>query len=619
MSSTNVALLELIACNLLLVGMFVTILTTQKIKSHSKSIFLVLLGLCSLWTTPLVIKIIFQHSDLNLYTFEAISGVGNYLTPPFFLLLTYALSNVKYKFKPKYLLLFIIPIISCILLITNESHHLLFANFSTELSEIEYGPYYIIAVVYMYLLYAIGIVKLFRFTTANSGFFSRQFWMIIIGISVPLVVNILGTLRIISITTYTTPITFSITFVMFAFAIFKFNIFNTTPVALQSIVDRMSDGYVILNPDCAINDFNKMFHDTFNLGKTNIRGMQFERFIETRLEDSGRDFILEFHKRLNKISSIKNKDKTVDFEYYIPEAKQFFRFEVSNIYSGNLKVGILILMKDITQHKNDVKQIEDNQDRLIEKERLASLGQMIGGIAHNLKTPIFSISGGIEGLEDLVSEFDSSIDDPEVNSQDMHDIAQDMRDWLGKLKGYNEYMNDVITAVKGRAVALNESEDIADFSITELYKYIDILTKHEMSKNLVELEMINIVPDNYYINGSVNGLVQVVDNIIDNGVEAYLEMRRENKSNSGEKIILKSELYDRYIRISIQDFGPGLPQEVRNKLFKQMVTTKGKDGTGLGLFMSYSNIKAHFKGEMSFTSTPNKGTTFFIDIPYVRK
>ena len=69
------------------------------------------------------------------------------------------------------------------------------------------------------------------------------------------------------------------------------------------------------------------------------------------------------------------------------------------------------------------------------------------------------------------------------------------------------------------------------------------------------------------------------------------------------------------IIISIKDYGPGIPEHVKDKLFKEMITTKGKDGTGLGLFMSYSNIKAHFKGDLTFETEKNKGTTFFIKIP----
>ncbi|MBR2289313.1 MAG: HAMP domain-containing histidine kinase, partial [Clostridia bacterium] len=60
---------------------------------------------------------------------------------------------------------------------------------------------------------------------------------------------------------------------------------------------------------------------------------------------------------------------------------------------------------------------------------------------------------------------------------------------------------------------------------------------------------------------------------------------------------------------------PGLPEEVQHKLFKEMITTKGKNGTGLGLFMSYSNIKAHFNGTITYETEPNNGTTFHIVIP----
>ena len=55
---------------------------------------------------------------------------------------------------------------------------------------------------------------------------------------------------------------------------------------------------------------------------------------------------------------------------------------------------------------------------------------------------------------------------------------------------------------------------------------------------------------------------------------------------------------------------------VKKKLFKEMITTKGKEGTGLGMYMSYSTIKAYFSGNIKFESKPNKGTTFNIIIPY---
>ncbi len=80
------------------------------------------------------------------------------------------------------------------------------------------------------------------------------------------------------------------------------------------------------------------------------------------------------------------------------------------LYNKDIFLGTLLLFKDITQHKKDMQAIKDNQDMLMEKERLASLGQLIGGIAHNLKTPIMSISGAAEGLTDLIKEYDASIE-----------------------------------------------------------------------------------------------------------------------------------------------------------------------------------------------------------------
>ena len=261
-------------------------------------------------------------------------------------------------------------------------------------------------------------------------------------------------------------------------------------------------------------------------------------------------------------------------------------------------------------NKNHLETIQNNQNTLIERERLASLGQMVGGIAHNLKTPIFSISGGLEGLSDLIKEFDESIEDPNVTDQDMHEIANDMRTWITKLKGHTSYMSDVITTVKGQAVNLSEEQSI-HFTIEELFQHIKILMQHEIKHTLSTLNMNINVPENKSILGSINSLVQVINNLISNSIEGY-----GNKET--EKIINLDANYDENtnsIIISVQDFGPGLPKNVQEKLFKEMITTKGKDGTGLGLFMSYSNIKAHFKGDLTFKTKENEGTTFFIKIP----
>ena len=256
---------------------------------------------------------------------------------------------------------------------------------------------------------------------------------------------------------------------------------------------------------------------------------------------------------------------------------------------------------------NNIEKIHENQNMLMESERLASLGQLIGGIAHNLKTPIMSTSGAIEGLSDLIKEYDSSIDDPEVNSKDHHEIAHDMNEWINKMREYIEYMSDIITAVKGQAVTLSES-DAVHFTLDELVKRVDILMKHELKNAIVYLNIGIKTDEKTILNGDINSLVQVINNMISNSIQAYNGKPEQN-------IDLIIDKKDNNIVISVKDYASGLPKKVQEKLFKEMITTKGKNGTGLGLYMSYSTIRAHFNGDIKFETEEGKGTTFYIILP----
>ena len=277
---------------------------------------------------------------------------------------------------------------------------------------------------------------------------------------------------------------------------------------------------------------------------------------------------------------------------------------VSNDEIGDL-VNAFNAIQQLT--KANIEQIHNNQNMLMERERLASLGQLIGGIAHNLKTPIMSISGAAEGLTDLIKEYDESIGDPEVTYEDHHAIAKDMYEWVSKIKSYTEYMSDVITAVKGQAVTLSEN-DTTSFDIDELVKRVNILMKHELKNALVTLNVENNVDKHTTLNGDITSLVQVINNMISNSIQSY-----NGEPNKSIDLLINKQ--DNNIIISIKDYGSGLPEVVKEKLFKEMITTKGKNGTGLGLFMSYSTIKAHFNGNITFESKEGKGTTFNIIIP----
>ena len=324
------------------------------------------------------------------------------------------------------------------------------------------------------------------------------------------------------------------------------------------------------------------------------------------MRESNRD-IRTIEKFESAINETKNSDKTISFEREFKEIKKFFMVEITPISSKGNSLGTLILFKDVTQHKQDMETIKNNQDILMERERLASLGQLIGGIAHNLKTPIMSVAGAAQGLEDLIKEYDMSIESPLVTPQDHHEIAKDMEEWIIKIRNHIEYMSDIITTVKGQAVALSNENEMS-FSVMELVKRVDILMKHELKNAFINFNVQMKTDENLILAGDVNSLVQVINNMISNSIQAYGGKHDQNI----ELIVSKSE---NNVIFSVKDYAGGLPREVQDKLFKEMITTKGKNGTGLGLYMSYSNIKAHFSGNITFETSDGVGTTFNVILP----
>lgn len=581
-------------------------LAKGKNKNQLSKMFICALSLLILWSIGLIMQItLAEPLNIEPIYFDYFVYIGACLVPVTVFFIGLIFANTKITFKKKYLLLFIIPIISLLVLWTNDYHHLFYKHYSVDFQINEYGPYATIHNIYSYILLAIGIIYMLKFSIKNAGFFSKQSMLIIFGISIPVIVNILGTFKIIPMSIYITPITFTITIILCAIAIFKFQFLGVAPIALQKIVDRISDGYVVLNEDNTITDFNKTFLDTFKLKPEELRSKNFIKF----LGDVGinKKVLEKIEKELQKSNET---GKTVSFEQQFEKIKKYFRIEITPINSEDSSLGTLFLFKDITQHKEDMETIKNNQDVLMERERLASLGQLIGGIAHNLKTPIMSIAGAAEGLEQLIKEYDESIDDPLVNSQDHHEIARDMEAWIPKIRTHIEYMSDIITTVKGQAVALSQDEDTS-FTVSELVKRVNILMKHELKNAYLYLNVLMKTDENLTLNGDVNNLVQVVNNMITNAIQAYNGERDKN-------IELEVNKKGNDVIFSVRDYAGGLPKEVQNKLFKEMVTTKGKNGTGLGLYMSYSNIRARFGGDITFTVNEGKGTTFNIIVPIKR-
>lgn len=277
--------------------------------------------------------------------------------------------------------------------------------------------------------------------------------------------------------------------------------------------------------------------------------------------------------------------------------------------TSNGEIGALVRAFNniLALEKENIKKIGERHEMLIQRERLAALGQMIGGIAHNLKTPIVSIAGGTEALKDLINEYQESVADLSVTKEDHLQIAGEMLDWVKEIRSHCAYMSDIISTVKEQAVQMNYFSGNG-FTLEELIKRIDILMKYELKKYNCRMEMDVQVDMQTEMTGELNNLVQVFNNLIINAIHAY--------DGQGGRICLKVAKKDNsFLEFEVRDYGKGIDQEVRKRLFREMVTTKGTKGTGMGLYMSYLTIKGKFGGTIRFESEEDEGTAFYLTVP----
>jgi DNA-binding LacI/PurR family transcriptional regulator/signal transduction histidine kinase len=268
------------------------------------------------------------------------------------------------------------------------------------------------------------------------------------------------------------------------------------------------------------------------------------------------------------------------------------RAQISNILNG-----ALLLME-----KDKIKRV------LVESERLASLGHLVGGISHNLMSPVMSISGVTVAMESLIDEYEDSLEDPQVIKEDYIEILGEMETWNSRLKEHKDYMEKVISSINAQARELSSS-DKNEFTVNELTERIKFNLNNNIKLSKCKLNVKTDVDDKIKVSGDMISLVKVIDNILINAVESYPE---DEKAYVIDLYIYQKE--DSII-IKIRDYGDKIPPTVKDKIFKHMITSKGTKGTGLSLLLSYSTIKAKFGGEMWFEEPKDKGVIFYISIP----
>jgi len=286
------------------------------------------------------------------------------------------------------------------------------------------------------------------------------------------------------------------------------------------------------------------------------------------------------------------------------------------------KEEIETINEELTRQKGELQKTLENlkqaQSQLVQSEKMASLGQLVAGIAHEINNPVNFISAGVESLSLNLEEIGQVLE--RYNRITVGNVREKLKE-INELKQNIEYkeaireINKLIDSIKNGVIRTTEivrglrtfsrlDEDI--LKEADIHEGIDstLILLHNKYKNRIEIvKKYKKIPLVECFPGQIN---QVFMNILSNAVDAI----EENGT-----ITISTSLSANNVRISIRDSGNGIPESLRDKIFDPFFTTKGVGkGTGLGLSITQSIVEKH-KGKIEVKSETGKGTEFIILLP----
>lgn len=272
-----------------------------------------------------------------------------------------------------------------------------------------------------------------------------------------------------------------------------------------------------------------------------------------------------------------------------------------------------------------LKDLKEAQSQLVDAEKMAGLGQLTAGIAHEINNPINFVTSNIKPLRmdindlyDVIAKYEQIDPEKDIAIQldevagfkrqiDLEYIKTEINSLLSGIGDGANRTAEIIRSLKNFS-RLDES-DTKPVDINEGLESTLILLRSTIPDNIEVVKDLHALPQVECLPGKIN---QVFMNLITNAIQA-IKMKKDNPGK--EQLCITTKDMGDSVQISIRDTGPGMTEEIKQKIFEPFFTTKEVgEGTGLGLSIVFSIIEKH-KGNIEVNTTVNSGTEFIITLP----
>ncbi|MEB2783257.1 ATP-binding protein [Algoriphagus persicinus] len=266
------------------------------------------------------------------------------------------------------------------------------------------------------------------------------------------------------------------------------------------------------------------------------------------------------------------------------------------------------------QLKKSIDDLKNAQSQLVQSEKMASLGELTAGIAHEIQNPLNFVNNFSEVSSELLDEMREELDKGDL--EEAKAISVDIQQNLDKINQHGKRADAIVKAMLQHSRISGGNRALTDINmLTDEYLRLAYHGLRAKDKSFNSSMKTDYDPSVGQIDLVAQELGRVLLNLINNAFYAVTEKKRVSPADYEPLVQLSTKRLGDWVEIKVKDNGKGIPKSIKEKIFQPFFTTKPTgQGTGLGLSISYDIVKAH-GGEILVESKEGEGTEFCIRLP----